>query len=137
MWVYSPHSGGKRVPETTKSRITARILAHAEKHYKGKYIRIGVRFSAAFCYLDAYLEPFVPADYDAKLFGESREQHIERLRNSPVHLCRLRFFGKEDSWTMAFFTYSHEKYEPCFFPNGTWEGTPEEAFDASAMYLEQ
>ncbi len=27
------------------------------------------------------------------------------------------------------------KYEPCFFDNGTWRCTPEEAFDSSAIYL--
>ncbi len=37
---------------------------------------------------------------------------------------------------MAFFAYSSEKYEPCLFPNGTWEGTVEEAFDSSAIYLD-
>ena len=36
---------------------------------------------------------------------------------------------------MAFYTYSHEKYEPCVFHNGGWHGTPEEAFDTSAVYL--
>jgi hypothetical protein len=36
---------------------------------------------------------------------------------------------------MAFYTYSHEKYEPCVFNNSDWHGTPEEAFDTSAVYL--
>ena len=36
---------------------------------------------------------------------------------------------------MAFFTYSHERYEPCFFPSGKQFGTPEEAFDVGAVYL--
>jgi hypothetical protein len=36
---------------------------------------------------------------------------------------------------MAFYTYSHEKYEPCVFHDGSWHGTPEEAFDISAVYL--
>jgi hypothetical protein len=37
---------------------------------------------------------------------------------------------------MAFYTYSNEKYEPCLFNNGTFEGTPEEAFDTAAVYLQ-
>ena len=36
---------------------------------------------------------------------------------------------------MAFYTYSHERYEPSIFPNGTFQGTPEEAFETAAMYL--
>jgi len=37
---------------------------------------------------------------------------------------------------MAFYTYSNEKYEPCFFNNGTFQGTPEESFDTAAVYLQ-
>ena len=136
MWVRDPHSGGRPVPEALKLRITERILAHARKHYEGKYIRIEVRFRAQYCYIDAYQEPFVPADHDEKFYGETREQRIERMRNWPIHFCRLRFFGDEDRWTVAFFTYSHEKYEPSVFRDGSWEGTPEDAFDVGAMYLE-
>jgi hypothetical protein len=36
---------------------------------------------------------------------------------------------------MAFYTYSHEKYEPCVFDTGSFHGTPEEAFDTAAVYL--
>jgi len=37
---------------------------------------------------------------------------------------------------MAFYTYSNERYEPCVFNNETFYGTPEEAFETSAIYLE-
>jgi len=37
---------------------------------------------------------------------------------------------------MAFFTYSNEKYEPSVFNNGSFYGTPEEAFETSSVYLE-
>ncbi len=136
IWVYDPQAGGKKIPPTVQPAIRQRILQHAEKNYAGKYARIDMRFRAQFCYIDAYKEPYVPKDYDPTLYGESREQRIERLRNLPTHLCRLRYFGNEDRWTMAFYTYSHETYEPCFFDNGTWHGTPEEAFDTSAVYLQ-
>lgn len=59
---------------------------------------------------------------------------IERLRNTPTHLCRLRYFGG-DEWGVAFYTYSNEKYELSIFPNGSFIGKPEDAFAASAMYL--
>ncbi len=135
MWVYDPQSGGTPIPEAVKVRITQRILAHAEEHYAGRYNHIDVRFRQQFCYIDAYTEPYVSEDFDTKLFRETREEHIERLRNTPTHLCRLRYFGDEDRWSMAFYTYSHETYEPCFFNNGSWHGTPEEAFETSAVYL--
>lgn len=136
VWVYDPQSGGVKIPEKVQSRIDTRILAHAEKHHAGKYTRIDVRFRGKFCYIDAYTEPYVPEDYDADLYGKSRNEYIERLRNTPTHLCRLRYFGDEDRWSMAFYTYSHETYEPCVFDSGSWHGTPEEAFDTSAVYLD-
>lgn len=135
MWVYDPHSGGSKIPDSLKSRIRQRILAHAEQHYAGKYNRIDVRFRGQFCYIDAYIEPYVSEDYDPHLLGVSREEYIERLRNNPTHLCRLRYFGDVNHWSMAFYTYSHDKYEPCIFNNGSWHGTLEEAFDTSAVYL--
>ena len=135
IWVYDPHSGGKSVPGFKQNTIRNRILHHAEKYYSGKYTRIDVRFKGKFCYIDAFTEPYVPEDYDPKLFGESRDERIEHLRNVPTHLCRLRYFGDDDKWSMAFYTYSHEKYEPCMFNNGTFHGTPEEAFDSSSIYL--
>jgi hypothetical protein len=135
IWVYDPQSGGVKIPQKIQPRIHQCILAHAEKHYAGKYNRIDVRFRGQFCYIDAYKEPYVSGNYNPKLYGESRQEHIKRLRNIPMHLCRLRFFGDEDRWSMAFYTYSHETYEPCVFGNGSWHGTPEEAFDTSSVYL--
>lgn len=136
VWVYDPQSGGRKIPDAIKPSIRQRILTHAQKHYAGKYSRIEVRFSGKFCYIDAYTEPFVPVDYDPGLYGgKSRDERIAQLREFPTHLCRLRYFGNEDNWSMAFYTYSHEKYEPCVFNNGDWHGTPEEAFDTSAVYL--
>jgi hypothetical protein len=59
---------------------------------------------------------------------ETREQFVERLRATPTRLCRLRYFGP-DRWSVAFFTYSHERYEPTFFASGEQFGTPEERLD--------
>jgi hypothetical protein len=36
---------------------------------------------------------------------------------------------------MAFYTYSHNRYEPCNFENGSDHGTPEEAYELGALYL--
>src|SRR5918995_4211803 len=118
-WVYDPHSGGMKIPERVQQRTRQRILAYAEQHYAEKYPRLDVRFRGQFCYIDAYTEPHVPPDFPPPNWPESREEHLERLRNTPTHLCRLRYFGDEDRWSMAFYTYSHETYEPCFFDTGS------------------
>lgn len=135
-WVKDPHSGGVKIPEKVKESTKQRIFAYAEKHYAGKYTRIDVRFKTHFCYIDAYTEPAIPENFDLSRFNITREQYIERLLNTPTHLCRLRFKGDGEKWSMAFYTYSNEKYEPCIFRNGTFYGTPEEAFEQSAMYLQ-
>jgi hypothetical protein len=61
---------------------------------------------------------------------------LERLRNTPTHLCRLRYFGDEEGWGFAFYTYSNSRYELAVLPSGDFFGPPEEAFHVSAtMYL--
>ena len=136
-WVRHPDAGGIKVPEPVKDRTRRRILNHANKKYKGRFTRLDIRFRGALCYIDAYREPDVPPDWPPEDWGETRVEMIERLRNTPVHLCRLRYFGDEDGWSVAFFTYSNEKYSPCMYPSGDWYGTPEEAFDIGAVYLDE
>jgi len=135
-WVYDPHSGGVKIPKAVQERTRFRIITYAEKNFSGKFARIDVRFRGALCYVDAYTEPYVSKEFDPNELGETREEYIERLRSFPTHLCRLRYFGDEDRWTLAFFTYSNEKYEPSVFNNGSFHGTPEEAFETSSVYLE-
>ncbi|HTS31664.1 MAG TPA: hypothetical protein VMH81_37595 [Bryobacteraceae bacterium] len=104
MWVYNPHTGGKRIPPAVKSRTARRILNYAAKHYAGKFARIEI---------DGYSGPDLPRGRRPPA-GETREQWTERLRNAPLHLCRIRYFGNEDRWSFAWYTYAHEKYEPSF-----------------------
>ncbi|MDP2788891.1 MAG: hypothetical protein Q8O46_02455, partial [bacterium] len=66
---------------------------------------------------------------------ETKEKYLKRLSETPTHLCRLRYFGDDEEWSLAFYTYSNEKYEPCVFMNGSFYGTPEEGFDIGATYL--
>ena len=133
-WVFDPHSGGVAVPERTRQRTVARIEKYAARSHSGKYTRLDIRFRGPLCYIDAYVEPEPPSKSLLKQNGETREQFLERMRSMPVHLCRLRHFA-EDRWSMAFFTHGTERYEPCIFPNGTFFGTPEEAFALSARHL--
>ena len=135
-WVNDPHTGGIKIPKTVQERTRQRILTYATEHYAGSYTRLDIRFRGQLCYIDAYQEPIISDDFPPPDFPESREEYLARLRSFPIHLCRLRYFGNEDSWSFAFYTYSHEKYEPSVFNNGTFYGTPEEAFESSAMYLQ-
>jgi hypothetical protein len=135
-WVYSPHSGGKKIPKPVEERTRKRILQHAEKRYAGRYRTIEVRVRGQFCYIDAYTEPTLGEDFPPPGWDETREEALERMRNTPTHLCRLRYHGDENRWSLAFFTYSHEKYEPCVFHSGEHRGTPEEALDVGAVYLD-
>ncbi|MBI2918055.1 MAG: hypothetical protein HYY01_08670 [Chloroflexi bacterium] len=113
-WVYNPQVGGKKVPPVVRLRTEQRIRTYADAHYGGKFSQLDIRFRGALCYIDAHLDP---------------------TPTGPLHLCRLRYFGNEEAWSMAFYTYSHERYEPSIFPNGTFYGTPEEAFEMAAVYL--
>jgi hypothetical protein len=135
-WVYDPHSGGVKIPPAVKQRTEQRIRSYADVKYAGKYIRLGIRFHGVFCYIDAYIEPEEPPASLLLAINETREQYLERCRNAPVHLCRIRYFGDEERWSMAFYTYSNEKYEPSIFDNRSFHGTPEEAFETSAVYLQ-
>jgi len=136
-WTYDPHTGGKKIPPAVRQLTERRIQAYAEAHYAGKFTRLDIRFRGPLCYIDAYTEPGEPSP--AALLStpaETREQYRERLRNAPLHLCRLRYFGNMEKWSMAFYTYSHMKYEPCMFSDGSFHGTPEDAFEIGAVYLQ-
>jgi hypothetical protein len=135
-WVRHPDYGGVKIPKLVQERTKLRILKYAEKHYAGKYIRLDVRFRGQFCYIDAYREIHMAPGARSPVSHESREEFLERMRNTPIHLCRIRYFGKEDAWGFAFYTYSHERYELCVLDSGSFYGTPEEAFKTAAVYLE-
>ncbi len=134
-WVYNPHAGGSKIPEKLKEPTRRRILAHAEKHYTGRFTRLDIRFRGALCYIDAYREPRVTGKPWVAT-RETRDEFMDRLRNTPLHMCRLRYSALKDEWSVAFFAYSSEKYEPSFFASGEMMGTPEEGFDVGAVYLD-
>ena len=135
VWMRSPHAGGTTIPNTIRQEADRRIRAYAEKRYAGAFTRLAIRFRGALCYIDAYVEPEPPSGKLLRVLQETRDQYLDRVRDVPLHLCRLRYFGAAKAWSMAFYTYSNERYEPCTFPNGTFYGTPEEAFEVGAAYL--
>ena len=114
-WVFDAHSGGTPVPKKVQEETRAKILVATERRELKNLSRVEIRFQGSFCYIDAY------------------EKGSEIL----THLCRLRYFSGRtpDSWSVAFYTYSHERYEPCIFPSGKEWGTPEEGFEVGSVYL--
>ena len=114
-------------------RTERRIVDYAAQHHPGKFTRIDVRFRGALCYIDAYSEPEPHGYFPSP--DETRDQWIERLRNTPTRLCRIRYFGNEDRWSFAPYTYAHDKYEPSFLITGEDQGTPEEAFETSVHFM--
>ena len=134
VWTFAPHSGGVKIPPAVQGEVCERLECYAAKHYAGRYSRLEVRFRGALCYVDAYQEPRRPDRSLLRITGEVEEEYLDRLRKTPVHLGRLRYFGN-DRWSYCFYTYSNERYEPTVFPTGEWFGTPEEAFDIGATYL--
>lgn len=137
VWMRYPHSGGVKTPKDVQGRIRKRIEEYADKNYAGRYTRLDIQFKGVFCYIDAYQEPDEPSESLLKITRETREEYLKRLSETPTHLCRLRYFGNEEELSLAFYTYSNEKYEPCVFTHGNFYGTPEEGFDVGATYLHE
>ena len=135
IWTHNPHAGGTTIPSEVREETDRRIRAYAERRYAGAFSRLDIRFHGPLCYIDAYVEPEPPSRRLLQVLHETREHYLNRLREVPLHLCRLRYSGGRKLWSMAFYTYSNEHYEPCTFPNGSFYGTPEEAFEVGAVYL--
>ena len=111
VWCIDPQGGGIPIPPNIQPMITAQANAYAEKQAWYPKFKLKIRYKGQFCYLEGYEE------------GEP---------SFPVG--RLRYFGKNE-WSLAFYTYSNERYEPCVFKNGKWFGTIEQAIDICAVYL--
>lgn len=107
------NSGGRAVSPSLQFEIRDRILRHAEKIVPEKAAQIRVRFRGAFCYIDAE----------------------EPGSTEPMHLIRLSHTGRKDQWSLAFYTYSHEKYETSVFGTGSLYGSPEDGLEIGAIYL--
>lgn len=134
-WHFDPNSGGMKISPKIQADVEKRIRGVAEEHFSGRYTRLEIRFRNQFCYIDAYTEPRVSEQWPPADWPETRDEYIARLRDTPTHLCRLRYFGN-DRWGFAFYAYSSEKYELSIYPSGEFIGKPEEAFFVSAnMYL--
>ena len=133
-WDFIPESGGIKIKENIKKQTEKRIIQYAETNLASCYTRLDIRFRNYFCYVDAYTEPEVPDGEWPDDFPETREEYVERLKKTPYHLFRLRFYGDEEKWGLAFYSYSSNKYETSVYPTGEFFGTPETALETAAEF---
>lgn len=133
-WARDPNSGGVKIKESVKDRTKERIIKYAETNLVGRYTRLDIRFRNQFCYVDAYTEPELPDNWPPADFPETREEYLERLRSTPHHLFRLRYFGDDEQWGLSFYSYSNNKYELSVFPSGDFFGALEEALKTAAEF---
>jgi hypothetical protein len=112
-WVYNPHSGGSKILKQQHVQICKQAEAFAcIRPWYPKH-QLKLRFKNQFCYVDTIEEG------DDRLFP----------------LCRLRNFGSNGTWSLALFTYSNERYEPCAFYGGKCEGTLEAALELCETFI--
>ncbi len=111
-WYYDPQSGGIKIPAHLyeKFREKAEVFERTRKWYPK--CRLSLRFKGHFCYVDV----------------------LENGETSPSPLARLRYF-RDNAWSMAFFMWSHERYEASVFFNGKWEGTLEQAIETCEPFI--
>jgi hypothetical protein len=112
IYEYDPHSGGNKIPSQIHEALCKQAESFARSRPWHPRIQLKLRFRNQFCYVDTIEEG------DKRLFP----------------LCRLRHFNQH-SWSLALFTYSHERYEPCFFSGGKWEGTFEAALEVCGPFI--
>lgn len=104
-WSISPHHDGDKIPIEMHQQILRQVEDFEKTRSWYPKFHINVRFKNQFCYLDS-----IGKDNDV----------------SP--LCRLRYF-KNYGWSMAFYMWSTERYQPCVFSGGDF-GTIENAIKA-------
>ncbi len=101
--------------EARKVAVSDRINAYAARKLRDQCDQVIVRFRGALCYVDA-----------------DQKQPDGRVFRFP--LCRLRHFD-EDRWSIALYTFSHERYEPCILPSGEWIAPLEDCLDLGTTFM--
>lgn len=109
VWTYNPHSGGMTVPDHVRGSTEVRIREFAAEHFAGRYRELAVRFRGQFCYVDALVEPGPLPPGSSGPGDETAEEYQARFRETPVHLCRLRFLGDLDLWSFAFYSSASDR----------------------------
>jgi len=118
------------ISDAIARRTEERLRVFAHERFSGRFRELGVWFRGPLCYLDLYQDPGPSPDgWSAEDSDETREQYRDRLAETPVHLCRLRYFGNPDRWSFALYNWTTADYEPASFPSGEAAGAPEDALE--------
>ena len=112
-WVYAPHGGSAKLSQQTKETAVQQIESYEKTRPWFPGIRLTARWRSQFCYVDTV----------ENVGGE--------VRSMP--LCRLKYEGGE--WSLALFTYSNDRYEPCYLSHGKLSGTIEQALIACDAFV--
>jgi hypothetical protein len=122
IWVRVPRGP---IPEAVQGALRARLERHAQTAWKDRCRAVVIRFRGAYAYVDA-----LPSG------RETLTKQRAGSEANAVRLCRLGYLGDIHRWQYAFFKYSDMKYALSLVASGSFEATPEEAFDCSAgVYL--
>lgn len=122
IWVRVPQGP---IPAVVQRALQARLERHAQAEWKDRCRAVLIRFRGAYAYVEV-----LPSDREALREGRAAR------KETPVRLCRLGYLGNANQWQYAFFKYSDMKYALSLVASGSFEATPEEAFDCSAgVYL--
>jgi hypothetical protein len=117
------------IPKGVREELADRLLRHVARRWTGRVRKILLRFHGAYAYIAA-----VEASK-----GENLPSQVCRYVDEgevPVELCRLGYLASIDRWAYAFFKYSDECYAPSVVASGSFQATPEQAFDCAAgVYL--
>jgi hypothetical protein len=111
-WYFDPQSGGNKIPVKQFDALRKQVQAFAQTRKWFPKSQLSLRFKGQFCYMDERKE------------GEAR----------PWPLARLRYF-RDNVWSMAFYTWSHERFEPSILCNGEWQGTMEQVIETCEPFL--
>lgn len=108
-WVYDHHFGGIKIPPKSYDEIIRRINAHVKN--MAPEIIVDVKFRSQFCYV-----------------GTKEDNRV-------MPVCRIRYFGRLETLSYAFYTYSNEKYQSSWLSDGKETGTLEAILDSCGVYL--
>jgi hypothetical protein len=111
-WIHDSHSGGIKISPANQTMFLQKAEAFARTRPWFSHYKLKLRFKNQFCYLNG----------------------IKIGEKEAFPLGRLRYF-RENIWSFAFYTYSNERYQPCYFPDGELEGSLEEGVLACEIYL--
>lgn len=126
-WVQRPKTP---IPSAVRDGLRARLERHAAGAWPMRCERVTLRFRGGYAYVAA-------VSRDRLDVGGPASKDRGNTEEADTRLCRLGYLGSADRWAFAFYKYSDDTYEPSFLPTGSFEGSPEEAFDCAAqVYLQ-